>query len=263
LNTTTGQAHKKQSLELIILGSSNAVPDENHENSHLVLSGSQRLVLIDCTGHPVIRLRQAGLDYRHLTDIILTHFHPDHVSGVPSFLMNLWLLGRTQPLTIHGLEHTLQRVERMMDLFDWGTWPGFFPVTFHRLPKKELALVLDSEEFSIYSSPVHHIIPTLGLRFLSHSSQRSIAYSSDTEPCPEIIRLAEGSHILIHEAAGETYGHSSATQAGEVARRSGTDRLVLIHYPTLEKVTDHLIEEAKTTYSGPVSLAEDFMRLEF
>ncbi|MGW8249133.1 MAG: MBL fold metallo-hydrolase, partial [Anaerolineales bacterium] len=225
----------KPDLELVVLGSSNAVPDENHENAHLVLNNSQRLILIDCSGHPTIRLKQAGLDYRQLSDLILTHFHPDHVSSVPPFLMNLWLLGRTQPLSIHGLEHTLQRVESMLELFDWHSWPGFFPVRFHRLPEEELAPVLESDGFRIYASPVRHIIPTIGLRIVSNISGRVLAYSADTEPCPEVIRLAEGSHVLIHEATGETYGHSSARQAGEVARQAGAGRLMLIHYSALDK----------------------------
>jgi ribonuclease Z len=256
------QEISKFALELILLGSSNAVPSEKHENSHMVLSGTQRMVLIDCTGHPIIRLKQAGLDYRRLTDIILTHFHPDHVSGVAPFLMNLWLLGRTAPLDVYGLEHTLERVERMMDLFEWDTWPGFFPVSFHRLPQEELFPLLESEEFSIYSSPVQHIIPTIGLRFVSHASERSIAYSSDTAPCPEVVRLAQGCDVLIHEATGETFGHSSATQAGDIARQAGVGSLVLIHYQTLGNQTHRIEVEARRSFGGPVQLAEDFMRLE-
>ena len=73
--------------KLIILGTANAIPDENHENTHLALLGEHRQILIDCAGNPVVRLKQAGIDLNSLTDLFLTHFHPDHVSGVPSLLM--------------------------------------------------------------------------------------------------------------------------------------------------------------------------------
>ena len=49
--------------KLIVLGTSNAIPDEDHENTHLALIGNQRKILIDCAGSPVIRLKQAGIDY--------------------------------------------------------------------------------------------------------------------------------------------------------------------------------------------------------
>ena len=93
--------------KLIILGTAHAIPDENHENTHLALIGEQRQVLIDCTGSPVVRLKKAGIDLNSLTDIFLTHFHPDHVAGIPSLLMSMWLLGRRDPLNIYGLQYTL------------------------------------------------------------------------------------------------------------------------------------------------------------
>jgi ribonuclease Z len=263
LNSDSKQAESKEKLQLVILGASNAVPGDNQQNTHFVVVGGQRMVLVDCTGNPIIRLKQAGLDYRDLTDLILTHFHPDHVAGVPPFLMNLWLLGRTDTLHIYGLGDTLDRVEKMMELYQWHTWPGFFPVVFNRLPEVEMAVVLDTEDFSIFSSPVHHIIPTIGLRFDSHASGNSIAYSCDTEPCPEVITLAKNCEVLIHEATGETFGHTSAAQAGGVAQRSEARRLILIHYVTFEDEAEGLVAQAASSFGGPVSLAKNFMRLEF
>jgi ribonuclease Z len=250
-------------LQLVILGTSYAIPDENHENTHMVVVGRQRMVLIDCTGHPTLRLGQAGLDFHRLTDIILTHFHPDHVSGVAPFLMNLWLLGRKAPLHIHGLASTLDRTEQMMELFDWKSWPGFFPVEFHRLPEEELVTVLESEEVRILASPVRHIIPTIGLRIESLLSGGTVAYSGDTEPCPQVVRLAQGTRLLIHEAAGASYGHSSAAQAGEIAQAAGASQLYLVHYPTRDLQADRLIAAARETFRGPVELAVDLMQVDF
>lgn len=247
---------------LTILGSSNAIPDEDHENTHMVLVSKDRTVLVDCSGHPLLRLKQIGIDHQRLTDIILTHFHPDHVSGIASFLMNLWLLGRREPIRIYGLEHTLLRTEKMMEFYDWNNWPGFFSVTFQVLPEEERVLVLEGEEIRIYASPVRHIIPTIGLRFDSLESNQSLSYSCDTEPCAQVVRLARESKILIHEASGATYGHSSAAQAGEIAQRAGAERLYLIHYPTNGGNAEQLIEEARSTFSGPVELATDLLHLD-
>ncbi len=249
--------------KLIILGSSNAIADKAHENTHMVLAGEKRTVLIDCVNNPLLRLQDAGVDFNSLTDLILTHFHPDHVSGVPLLLMDMWLMGRRAPLNIYGLHHTLDRVEAMMISYDWGSWPDFFPVSFCRLPMQERTSVLDVEEFSIVASPVQHMIPAIGLRVEFKRPGKALAYSCDTQPCPQVVRLAEGADVLIHEAAGALFGHSSAAQAGEDARQAEVGELILIHYPTGRFASGDPVAEAQTQFPGPVRLATDFMVIEF
>jgi ribonuclease Z len=248
---------------VIILGSSNAVPTLKAENTHMVLIGENRTVLIDSVSTPVIRLEQAGVDLHSITDIVVTHFHPDHVSGLPLLLMDLWLLGRKDPINIYGLDHAIDRVETMLDLYHWKDWPNFFPVAFSRLPASELTTVLDCPEFLIQSSPVHHMIPTIGLRFEFKDSGKVLAYSCDTEPCDEVVRLSQNADVLIHEATGASFGHSSANQAGEIATKAGVKNLYLIHYTTAVQTNVDLIAEAGETFNGKIKLARDFMVLNF
>jgi ribonuclease Z len=249
--------------KVIILGSSNAIPTADHENTHMVVVGEDRTVLVDCVSNPILRLEKAGLDFNNLTDLILTHFHPDHVSGVPLLLMDMWLMGRNQPLNIYGLHHTLDRMESLMGSYGWSEWPDFFPVAFYRLPAQEMTTVIDCLDFRIYSSPVRHLLPTIGLRFEFNHTKKVMAYSCDTEPCAQVVRLAEGADTLIHEAAGAARGHSSAAQAGEIASRAEVGNLYLIHYPTGKYANTDLVAEARLRYPGSVSLAKDFMELDF
>ena len=249
--------------KLLILGSSNAIPDEKHENTHMAVIGRDQFVLIDCVNNPVVRIQQVGLELDNLTDIIITHFHPDHVSGVPLLLMSMWLKGRKRPLNIYGLGYTIERIEKMMGFYDWDTWPNFYPVSFHRLPEEEKTLVMENQEYRILASPVHHLVPNIGLRIEFLETDKSLAYSCDTEPCKEVVSLADGVDVLIHEAAGASMGHSSASQAGEVAMKAKSGSLYLIHYPTGDFDSQSLVGEAQTTFKGPVALAEDFMVLDF
>ncbi len=247
--------------ELIILGTANSVPSFEHANTHMALRGASGTILIDCVGTAVVRLGQAGINLDDIQDMILTHFHPDHVSGVPLLLMNMWLLGREAPLRIYGLNHCLKRVEDMMSFYQWENWPEFFKVSFHRLPETEQELVLQNDDVRIISSPVHHLVPTIGLRVESAVSGRQIAYSCDTEPCDEVARLAAGADVLIHEASGESPGHTSAAQAGEVANLAEVGELLLIHYPVRPGPDPSLVTQAGEHFQGPVSLAEDFMHI--
>ena len=104
--------------KLVILGTSDAVPEELHDNTHMLLLGEERQVLVDCASNPMMRLRKIGVDPNSITDIIMTHFHPDHVSGVPLLLMNMMLLGRDKLLNLYGLEHTVRLMEQFLDAFD-------------------------------------------------------------------------------------------------------------------------------------------------
>lgn len=249
--------------KLIILGTASAVPDYDHENTHFVLKGEKSSVLVDCVGSTLVRLQQVGVDLERLNDVILTHCHPDHISGVPSMLMSLWLRGRKAPLNIYGLHHTLDCVEKMMDLYEWREWPDFFAVVFHRLTAMEMTLVLENGDFRIFSSPVCHIIPTIGLRIESLSGDKVVAYSCDTEPCPALVRLGADADIFLHEATGQSYGHSSAIQAGETAEKAGVKTLYLIHFPSQEAGSGDLISQAGLKFSGDVRFTEDFLELEF
>jgi ribonuclease Z len=243
--------------KLIILGTSNAIPDPSRENTHMAVVGKRGTVLIDCVGTPVVHLGKAGIRLESITDLIATHFHPDHVSGIPLLLMNMWLLGRQEPLRIYGLHHCLERIEDMMGFYHWDNWPNFFPVAFHRLPERENILLLDHEEYRIYSTPVRHLVPTIGVRIESRDRGRVIAYSCDTEPCPAVVHLASGADVLIHEASGAGVGHTSASQAGAIAREAEVGELFLIHYPA--GLGDSLVQQAKATFHGPIAMARDFM----
>lgn len=248
---------------MIILGSAAAVSDADHDNTHFLIEGERTTILVDCGSNPMGKLHRLGIDDARMQDVILTHFHPDHVSGFPNMLMQMWLLGRRAPMRIFGLAHCMNRTEDMMTAFAWAEWPNFFPITFHRVTERPAAPLLDSDEFQITAWPTRHFIPTIGLRVVSKASGRVLAYSCDTEPIPALHDLGRDADIFIHEAAGHGFGHSSAQQAGAVATAAGAKALHLIHYQVWNADPRPLVAEAETTFSGPVRLLEDGDVFEF
>ncbi len=249
--------------KLIFLGTASAVAFEGHGNSFLVIKGEQSSILVDCAASPLLRIKQAGINFEEIRDLIITHFHADHVSGLPTFLINMWILDRKEKLVIHGSEHTLTRVRQLMELFDWDDWEGMFPIEMNIVPLDECAEVLETSEFRVRSSPVEHMIPTLGLRIEYLENNFVCAYSADTNPIAQTVRLAKDADVLIHEAAGTVYGHSTPAQAGEIAAQSGVKSLYLIHYGFYDGGSEKsLLDEAKKTFPRDVFLAEDFMEIE-
>ncbi len=244
---------------LTVLGSAAAVSDASHQNTHFILQGDHSAVLIDCGSNVVVKLRRCGIHYNKVTDLILTHFHPDHVFGVPMMLSHMSMLGRTRPLRIFGSHHCLERTEQLIEAFAWYEWPMMFPVVFHHLPDRSNELVLDNPDFLISAWPVsHYDLPTIGLRITSKATGKVIGYSCDSAPTPNLMEIGRNADMFFHESAGlDPFGHSSATQAGEMAAEADAKRLILVHYEVWDKDPTVLVDEARAAFDGPVELGID------
>jgi len=243
----------------IILGSCNAIPKIDQDNTHLYVEAGERQILVDCGDNALVGLQKKKVNPNAITDLILTHFHPDHAGSLPNLIMGMWLEKRGQPLTIHGLEFTLDRAKALLGLFGWNNWTNMYPVVFNTVPEHNQSVLLQSEPMVVHAVGVKHMIPTIGLRF-EYQSGKSITYSSDTEPCEQLVKLADKSHTLLQESAGPGKGHTSAQQAGQIAAVAQVKRLILIHYDSRVGV-NNLVRQAQSEFSGEISAAVDGMEL--
>ncbi len=255
--------------KLTLLGSGAALSDAKRENMYLVVEGKEGAILVDCAGSPVQRLLKARVPLDSIDHVILTHHHPDHLHGLPIFLMDLWLAGRKRVLHLYGLPETIRAAHALLDAFDWHEWHdhGFFPTEFHTLdiPQSGIGAVLDTSDFKITATRTQHFVPTIALKFFSSATHKSLVYSSDTEACDNIVEISRGAHTLIHEATSvteKTMGHSSAREAGQQATRASVKQLVLVHLPPNGSVAK-LRTAAKKTFAGEVVVAKDLMTVRF
>jgi ribonuclease Z len=243
--------------KITILGSANAVAKADQQNAHLLFETSSRKIMVDCGDHSAASLAKAGVAINQITDLILTHFHADHVGSLPLVIMDMWLEKRTSPLSIYGLAITIDKAKKLLDLFDWQKWANMFPVEFVAVGESGDPKMITDDEITVSALPVLHLIPTIGLRF-KFIGGRTITYSCDTEPCDNLNALADKADVLIQEAAGPGKGHTSPEQAGEIATSCGVKQLVLIHYESRQG-KQYLLSEAQAKFSGQVLVAEDGM----
>ncbi|MDP3684562.1 MAG: MBL fold metallo-hydrolase [Ignavibacteria bacterium] len=241
--------------KITILGSANAVAKSDQQNTHLLFETRSRKIMVDCGDHAAASLARAGVEINQITDLILTHFHADHVGSLPLVLMDMWLEKRTTPLTIYGLDITIDKAQKLLDLFDWQKWLNMFPVVFVSLREDGNQKLIADDEVVVTAMPVLHLIPTIGLRF-QFKDGRTVTYSCDTEPCDALIALADRADVLLQEAAGPGKGHTSPEQAGGIAARCGVKQLVLIHYEA-RRGKQILLSEAQAKFGGKVLVAED------
>ena len=239
------------------------MPAIGHDNAYLALEGEQSTLLIDCAGSPLLKLQAAGIDPARLEYLVLTHAHPDHLYGFPMLMLGLWLLGASTPLQVVAQAATLRTAQDLLALFHPEEWPGFRPPAFVEVNAVKDAVVLDLRDLLITGCPTQHMIPSMALRFVNKVSERAVVYSSDTSPSESVARFARACQVLIHEASGAAPGHSSAGEAGWVARRAGVDKLFVIHYPADSAGLDVLLAEARRQFAGRVELARDLEAFEF
>jgi ribonuclease Z len=253
--------------KVTLLGTGAALSDAKRENTYMIVQGDQTAVLVDCAGSPTQRLLKAGVPLERVGHIILTHHHPDHMYGLSVLLLDLWLQGRKDALHLYGLVQTLDAAKGIMQAFEWERWQehDFYPVEFHPVPNKPTEWNCITSEFAIASAPTKHLLPTIAVRFVSKTSKKAIAYSSDTMVCDEVVSLAQDASILFHEATTvdePLVGHSSARQAGAQAQRANAEKLVLVHLPP-NGDTAALRSAARSAFDGPVVVSKDFDRFSF
>jgi len=112
----------------VILGSSNAVAKPGQDNTHLFVQSGSKKILVDCGNNPMAKLGSIDISVTEITDLVLTHFHADHIGSLPLLIMDMWLEKRTAPLTIYGLDITIDKAQKLLDLFDWQKWMNYAAV---------------------------------------------------------------------------------------------------------------------------------------
>jgi ribonuclease Z len=231
---------------LHLLGTGAAVSEPHRTTTMLAVTDGLSTVIIDCGGDVLQRARQAGISYESIDALIITHEHPDHVSGFPLFMEKLWLAGRRRPIPVIGIREAIAQARRCFMAFDTSGWTDMPEIEWREIDHREGAHVLDTESWSISASPGIHAVPVIGLRIEARTSGGAIAYSCDTEPSEVITRMARGCTILVHEATGEGPGHTSFEQAARVASDAGVDRMILVHLP--DRVEDADVDAARTIF---------------
>lgn len=100
-------------LDLCLLGTGGMMPLPDRFLTSLLLRYNGHSVLIDCGEGTQIALRKHGCTCKSIDMILLTHFHADHIAGLPGLLLTMGNAERTEPVTIvgpHGIDRIVKAV---------------------------------------------------------------------------------------------------------------------------------------------------------
>ena len=144
-------------IDITLLGTGGMYPLPDRALTSLYIRYDGRAILIDCGEGTQVQMRKYGLRFKPIEAIFITHFHADHMAGLPGLLLTLGNEGRTEPLTMYGpvgLEKTVNSLR------------AIFPELPYELQFREFSMDADAHEniigLDVVIFPADHSVDCLG-----------------------------------------------------------------------------------------------------
>lgn len=278
-------------MEIIFLGTSSAVHSYTRNHPAIILKAFGEIMLFDCGEGTQKQLIYAKVSPMKISKIFISHYHGDHILGLPGLLQSMNFRGRETKLTIYGPKG-LDALKNA--IFNLGYCKIDFPIEFIEIGTETIE---NCEEYIIKSQNVNHQVPCLAYsieelkkpRFLRekaielgvpvgpafkqlHNSEEvkvngkiikpeqvlgparkgnKITYSGDTTPCEEMIEFAKDSTILIHES---TYKNEDADKAKDNFHSTSSDAARIAKQSNSEEL---ILTHFSTRYTAFDDLLEE------
>jgi ribonuclease BN (tRNA processing enzyme) len=286
------KAGESNRTRLILLGTGGGpLPRKSVAASSQVIVCNGIAYVVDCGDGVARQMVSAGVSVTTLRHIFITHHHSDHNADYGNLMLLAWASGLRTRLDTWGPPP----LQRITDLFlemsasdiktrvaDEGHPPLAPLIHAHEIGRG--GAVMDDGNLKVTAAVVSHPPVELALAYRFDSSDRSIVISGDTTPSDNLIRLAKGADILVHEAiylpgvdrlVARAPGaarirqhilasHTTAEDAGRIAQAAGVKQLVLSHLAPADDpaITDqNWIDAASVHFRGSITVGKDLMEL--
>jgi ribonuclease Z len=287
-----GAAPPAGQMQVTLLGTASPQPNINRFGPcTLVQAGGLNLVF-DAGRGCVIRLDQVGVAMGKVDATFITHFHSDHLNGLP----DLWMTGyiqtpfgnRRAPMRLYGPTGTVRIANSMRETFKDDIAirmaDEHVPEAGTRIDAHEFAeaggVVFNERGVKVTAFAAPHgdlIHPSVGYRV--DYAGRSVALSGDTRPSQILVSHAKGVDLLIHEvfvmppqaekdptATVVRDHHTTPEQAGQIfsqvrPRLAVYSHIVQLRRPGMKSPTiADVLARTRKTYKGPLAAGEDLTR---
>lgn len=247
-------------MEFTLLGSGTAIPLLQHSPAGVLVRVGATPLLFDIGPGTLARLAAAGVSYRDLEYVFLTHHHSDHTLDLVTFLQANdstpgWT--RTRPVHLVGCRGTKDFYAQLMQVF-----PGITPQSYALDIREVGAERIEFGTWTIEAALTGHTGTSVVYRI--EAEGRTIVYSGDAVESAELIRLARDADGFVCECAfprgHSTTDHLTADAVGRIARAANVKRVVLTHlYPPALEVD--IAAQVRAEYAGEVIVAVDGTRV--
>ena len=248
-----------------------------HTGMALECPDGTKLLLDSSSGNSALRHANAvGINIREFDDVLLSHDHPDHMSGIDFVQFDRSLSSEDRgPLKVHATYESLEGLKRhsITTRLNIRDISGDFGRNYegrellHWKPAQHGHVIELGPRTTAWHFAADHITGAAGWRI--ECDGKAVVFSGDTRYSPELVKAAEGADLLIHEAfcVGNTVlanatGHSTGGEAGQVAAEARVANLALTHLTDPYHVDpDPLGVEAAEYYPGPITIAHDCLQI--
>ena len=146
-------------LDICLLGTGGMMPMPSRFLTAMLARLNGRLALIDCGEGTQVTMKMLGWGFKAIDVICFTHFHADHISGLPGLLLTIGNAGRTESLTLIG-PVGLQRIVEGLTLIA----PELpFPIEYIELDK-DTPNPIQVGAFEIHHCPADHMVKCFAYR---------------------------------------------------------------------------------------------------
>ncbi|MBN1272190.1 MAG: ribonuclease Z [Candidatus Aminicenantes bacterium] len=254
--------------KIIFLGTAGSVASPDRDNTSFLVQVEKTILLIDCPGSVIQKTQKAGCRPEDIEALLVTHIHPDHIYGLPSFVHSLMAFDKC--LKIFGSRESIDFCRDLLDLFRLRREKIKYRVEFFPL---ELYREFSVGPFHCLPLKVPHHTSSLAYRFQTTSREVRFLYSADTPVCPSLFEENPGLDYLIHDCSAPSrffdrdpslYDmHTHARDLGKWASRVRVKTLIPCHFfGDLNFSLSEVELEIRENYSGTLIIPEDFQEIE-
>ena len=173
-----------EKIKLTFLGTGSAIPTAKRNHPAMLLQYKEENILIDCGEGTQRQFRKAKLNPCKLTRILITHWHGDHVLGLPGLIQTLMLNGYNKTLKIYGPKGTGKMMELYLRLF---AHEEKIKIEVHEKEGK----IIDEKEFFVEAEKMIHETPALAYSFTIKEKIRLDKKKLEKTGLPQIPLLQE------------------------------------------------------------------------
>ena len=283
-------------IKIVFLGTSGIIPTRKRNHPSILLNYHSENILIDCGEGTQRQFKFARVSPQKITRLLITHWHGDHVLGIPGLLQSLFFNNYSKTLLIYGPKGIKQQIKNVLTAFPIHTkvkikveeasgkfmeTDDFYieakPLTHGKIPVNAYIFTekgktrIDKQKLKKTKLPSGPLLKKLkrgknvvyqkkkylakDLTFKEIGKRVSIVL--DTSMNKKISSFVKNSDLLISEATFDSSlkelakerNHLTAKQSAEIAKKSLSKKLVLIHFSNrYEKDSERILKDAKKVF---------------
>jgi ribonuclease Z len=147
-------------IKINFLGTSAQIPTAKRNHSAILINYEGENILVDCGEGTQRQFRIAKLNPCKVTRILISHWHSDHVLGIPGFLSTLALSGYNKTLYIYGPKGTKEFMKDLLKVFNFQKKYEII------IEETNGGKFYETNDFYLESERMHHGIPTNAYSFV-------------------------------------------------------------------------------------------------